>query len=383
MLGTAETTLDLTGEITEADLSAIGEGMVLITDNDNAQTVLDHLRSGCIVYFTEGTYEGTPDPEGPDGIIYEPQLFRIRPSRYNGTVVRVNSDQGPWKDGDELTQIDDDDAAALTGTGNAYILELENIRLIGDDDAVFNVGFEIKATHIYQSYSAPGASPYDAVRKIYLQQNTVGSYYAKVRIDGLSFENMNFVFDNESYFVDTGYSDDESYLRNLSIHLCSFACNSGITPRTASVHLISDIEGMYENIMVTESAFSNVFQGIFVQGAKTLSVEDSRFSSTGHNAIAVQSGDFNHFSGDIMISGNTFTDIGNRPIRFGNGNNADILIENNDFGTCTNSYNDLLASGTLTDCTNEFVNNMYAGIIITDPEITSDAGTDWIVKIPQ
>ena len=377
-LGTAETTLDLTGEVTEDELSAIGEGMVLITDNDNAQAVLDHIRSGCVVYFTAGTYMGTPDPAGPEGIVRDPQLFRIRPSRYNGTVVKLNGAQGSWEDGEELTEINDEVAAALTGT-NDYILNLENIRLIGDDEAVFEVGFEIKATHIYQT---PTSYPYDAVREKYLQTATVGGYYAKVCIDGLAFENMDFVFENDVYFIDTGYYDSESYLRNLSIHLCSFACASGVTPSTTSVHLITDIEGMYEDIIITDSSFSNMFQGVFTQGVNNMSIEDCNFASTGSNAIAIQSGSSNSFSGNINLLGNTFTDIGDRPIRFGNGSNADIFISDNDFGTCTNANNHILKSETLSGCSGEFVNNLYKGSVMPRAEF-SITDSSWIVEIPQ
>ena len=377
-LGTAQTTLNLTGDVTEEDLAKIGKGMILITDNANAQSVLDHIRSGCTVYFTAGTYTGTNDPNPPENA--EPLALRIRPSRYNGTRVRLNSDQGEWKEGEELTEIDDAVAASLTAT-NDYILELNDIRFIGDDDAVFNVGFEIKATHIYQP-SETRISPYDAVREIYLQNFTNSSYYAKIKIDGISFENMHFDYDD--YIINAGFADDESYLRNFSVYLSSFIDSSGTPSSKAAIRLQSDSEGMYENIEVTDSNFSNVFQGVYVQGATNVTVEDCNFASTGHNAIAVQSGGSNHFNGDIRISGNTFTNIGDRPIRFGNGENANILIANNDFTTCTNEDGDLAASGEITGCNIIFENNLYNGNVITEPVIDdTQAEYGWIVKIPQ
>ena len=140
---------------------------------------------------------------------------------------------------------------------------------------------------------------------------------------------------------------------------------------------------MFEDITVSNSNFRDVYQGVYTQGVKNLYVEDSSFALTGHNAIAVQNGNNNTFSGEINITGNTFADIGNRPIRFGNGNNANILVSDNDFGNCTNSYNEFLAAGTLTGCKMEFVSNLYKGAVITEPEITTEAGADWIVKIPQ
>ena len=378
-LGTAETTLDLTGEVTEDELSAINEGMVLITDNDNAQTVLDHIRSGCVVYFTEGTYTDLKAP----GDVVNPEVgyLRIRPSRYNGAVIYRGkwTQETGWQKDDVMTAVDDSNVDELSEI-NFDDLSLEDICFIGDDNAVFEVGFGISAGHIYQKTDGEISSPYDAVKQMYLQSQTTNSYHATVCIAGIEFHNMHFKGDGNN--LDFMYYQDDSYLRNVLIDSCSFITD-GVTSKLAAVKMNADNAGMYKDIRVLDSDFENIYQGVYAQGAENMVVENCRFDTTVHNAIAVQSSSSNQFSGEIQITGNTFANIGDRIIRFGNGSNADILISDNDFGTCTNGDGDILAASSLTGCSKEFVDNLYAGNVITNPEMTSDGSNDWIIKIPQ
>ena len=377
-LGTAETTLDLTGEVTEAELSAIGEGMVLITDNDNAQVVLDYIRSGCIVYFTAGTYTAL---EAPDYVVNpEVGYLRIRPSRYNGAVIYkgVWASGTGWYKGDIMESVDDSNVGDLSAI-NFYDLILEDICFIGDDNAVFEVGFGISAGHIYQKTNGEISSPYDAVKQMYLQSNTSNSYYATICIDGIEFHNMH--FKGEGNNLDFMYYQDDSYLRDVLIDSCSFTMDGG-SSKLAAIKMNADNTGMYKDIRVLDSDFENVYQGVYAQGAENMVVENSRFDTTVHNAIAVQSGGSNQFSGEIRITGNTFANIGDRIIRFGNGSNADILISDNDFGTCTNAYNHILKSETLSGCSGEFMNNLYNGSVMPSTELTT-AASSWVIEIPQ
>ena len=380
-IGTAATTLDLTGKVTEDDLSAIGEGMVLITDNDNVQTVLDHLRSGCVVYFTAGTYT---DLEAPDDV-ENPEVgyLRIRPSRYNGAVIYKGewTTGTNWYKGDRMEYVDDSNVEELSAI-NFYDLSLEDICFIGDDNAVFEVGFGISAGHIYQQTENDGTvikSPYDAVKQVYLQSQTANSHYATICIDGIEFHNMH--FKGEGNNLDFMYYQDDSYLRNVLIDSCSFIMDGG-SSKLAAIKMNADNAGMYKDIRVLDSDFENVYQGVYAQGAENMVVENCRFDTTVHNAIAVQSSGSNQFSGEIQITGNTFANIGDRLIRFGNGSNANILISNNDFGTCTNKDNQILKSGTLEGCSGEFINNLYNGSVMPSAEL-STAESSWVVEIPQ
>lgn len=65
---------------------------------------------------------------------------------------------------------------------------------------------------------------------------------------------------------------------------------------------------------------------------------NSTFDTTAHNAIAIQSGDKAANHGDVVITNNTFTDIGDRIIRFNNvAKGTNITITGN---TATNSGDD-------------------------------------------
>ena len=64
--------------------------------------------------------------------------------------------------------------------------------------------------------------------------------------------------------------------------------------------------------------FNNCYQGVYTNTVKNILVTSSEFSGTFHNAIAVQTGNDAVNHGAVVISGNTFTDIGDRIIRFNN-----------------------------------------------------------------
>ena len=280
-LGTAATTLNLIGEVTEAELSAIGKGMVLITDNDNAQTVLDHIRSGCTVYFTAGTYT---DLEAPDDVENpEVEYLQIRPSRYNGTVIYKGEwiQETGWQKGDVMSSVDDSNVGDLSAI-NFYDLSLEDICFIGDDNAVFEVGFGISTGHIYQKTNGEISSPYDAVKQMYLQSQTANSYYATICIDGIEFHNMHFEGDGNS--VDFQFYQKDSCLKNVLFDSCSFV-DSEAVPAIAAIRMNAGYNDMYSDVIVRNSTFENVYQGVYTQGVHNLLVENCSFDKTVHNEL--------------------------------------------------------------------------------------------------
>ena len=94
-------------------------------------------------------------------------------------------------------------------------------------------------------------------------------------------------------------------------------------------------DGNVKNLTVESCSFKNCFQGVYTQKINGITVMNSSFDTTAHNAIAVQSGSdaVNHKA--VVITGNTFANIGDRIIRFGDvGADTQITIKNN---TATNS----------------------------------------------
>ena len=88
--------------------------------------------------------------------------------------------------------------------------------------------------------------------------------------------------------------------------------------------------GNVTNLKVDGCKFNNCYQGVYTNTVKNILVTNSEFSGTFHNAIAVQTGNDAVNHGAVVISGNTFTDIGDRIIRFNNvGADTQITITYN------------------------------------------------------
>ena len=96
--------------------------------------------------------------------------------------------------------------------------------------------------------------------------------------------------------------------------------------------------GTVRNLKVDECKFNNCYQGVYTNTVKNILVTSSEFSGIYHNAIAVQTGNgaddaVNH--GNVVISGNNFTDINDRIIRFNKvGAGTHITITNNAATNC-------------------------------------------------
>ena len=91
-----------------------------------------------------------------------------------------------------------------------------------------------------------------------------------------------------------------------------------------------------KNLTVDKCIFKDCYEGVYTNPAYGVSVTDNNFENINHNAVAIQdtqSPAVDH--GQVVIAGNTFTNIGDRIIRFNNvGADTQITIKNN---TATNS----------------------------------------------
>ena len=93
-----------------------------------------------------------------------------------------------------------------------------------------------------------------------------------------------------------------------------------------------------KNLTVENCTFNNCYQSIYTQKINGITVTGCRFDTTEHNAIAIQSGSEAVNHGAVVITGNTFANIGDRIIRFGSVDaDTQITIRNN---TATDSGDD-------------------------------------------
>ena len=120
---------------------------------------------------------------------------------------------------------------------------------------------------------------------------------------------------------------------------CTFKTNDTTSTNGQALNYSNSLNNRnIRNLVVDSCIFSNSYQGVYTNNVRGVSVTNCQFNTTGHNAIGIQDNPtaFNH--GKVVITGNTFTNIGDRIIRFNKvGADTQITIKNN---TATNSGDD-------------------------------------------
>ena len=121
----------------------------------------------------------------------------------------------------------------------------------------------------------------------------------------------------------------------VSFENCNFNINNTASGNQALRYYNELDNEQVSGLTVDNCTFTNCFQGVYTQKIKNITVTNSTFDTTAHNAIAIQSGDNAANHGDVVITNNTFTNIGDRIIRFNNvAEGTNITITDN---TATNS----------------------------------------------
>lgn len=331
--------------------------LVVVATPDNAQDILDRIRNNSVVYFSEGSYGE----------------LTLRPSQYNLTSIHGYSGHSDSDTEYTLDQIKDN----TTTTIYRFDVELENVTFIGNSGASFSK-FRISSGYIY-------GSGYNAVleRDISGQQYSYESY---MRLKSLSFRGMDFSGEGQAFSTGFSYKGDDSYIDGLTIDSCSFE-NTGMENGGQAIWIQSDILGKYMNITVNNCKFSGCFQGVYIQNGDGITITNCISDNTTHNAFAVQNGgksggaadtEADYFTGSITIGNNTISNTsGKAGIRFGNGYNATILIEDNTISNAAEAVADgsmILESENLDNCTYSFTGNTYNGVLLEDIQGNS---ADW------
>ncbi len=173
------------------------------------------------------------------------------------------------------------------------------------------------------------------------EQHTGGSlYYNAYNFEDLTFEGISFV--KNARFSKNGNGDSPSTINGLTFKDCNFLTNSTELASGARLWIQNNatvFENAFKNIVVDNCTFDTSFQGVYTQYVYGITVKNSTFSTTGHNAIALQ--EYENVIpdyGPVVISNNKFDKIGDRIIRFGKiGADTQITISSN---TATDSGDD-------------------------------------------
>ena len=202
-----------------------------------------------------------------------------------------------------------------------YVRNMSNVTLKAADGADVSVaGLVASSGHVY-------GNVYDYVLdKAY----TSGSaYFLSQKLENITIEGITFTAKTEF-----ATSSADTVIDGVTFKNCTFNIGSTASGNQALRYYNESNNGNVKNLTVDSCKFNTCYQGVYTQKINGVTVTNCKFDTTAHNAIAVQSGSaVNHKA--VVITGNTFENIGDRIIRFGNvGADTQITIQNN---TATNS----------------------------------------------
>ena len=222
-----------------------------------------------------------------------------------------------------------------------YTRTISNVTLKAAGEGVNVNGIKMTSGH---RYGSAAASITDYVLDRTISDN--GGYYLAHHVNNLKFNGLNFT---GVAFIYSACAD--TTFDGVTFVNCEF--NGGGTDSNAAkgVDFRSE-EGVaaMRNLTVTNCKFNNCYQGVYTQFINGITVADNEFDTTGHNAIAVQTGSnpFNH--GAVIITNNTFTNIRDRIIRFGYvGADTQITIKNNTATSSGDSAGEVIKATSLAD----------------------------------
>ena len=212
-----------------------------------------------------------------------------------------------------------------------YVRSMSNVTLKAADGAAVTInglvafGGQVNSTKWY-------SKDFVADRNMSATVNNNISYWIVQNWSNITFEGLNFTSAVNIESSETGTS-----VNGLHFESCSF--NSGYPTTTSDnaggmgIRFVSwtTTTDNLKNLTVNNCKFENCSDGVYTNPVYGVSVTNSTFNKIDHNAIAIQDDSaaaVNH--GSVVITGNTFTHVSDRIIRFNKvGEDTTITISNN------------------------------------------------------
>ena len=203
-----------------------------------------------------------------------------------------------------------------------YVRNMSNVTLKAAQGATVTVaGLTGGSGHVYgECHDYVLDKAYTSGSAYYLTQN-----WSNITIEGITFTAP----------VDISSSLGTTVIDGVAFKNCAFNINNTASGNQALRYYNENNDGNVKNLTVESCSFNKCYQGVYTQKINGITVMNSSFDTTAHNAIAVQSGSVpvNHKA--VVITGNTFANIGDRIIRFGYvGDGTAITISGNTSTNC-------------------------------------------------
>ena len=241
-----------------------------------------------------------------------------------------------------------------------YVRNMSNVTIKAAPGATVTVaGLTGGSGHVYgESYDYVLDKAYTSGSAYYLTQN-----WSNITIEGITFTAP----------ANIASSLGTTLIDGVIFKNCIFNIGNTTPGNQALRYYNENNDGRVKNLTVDDCSFYACYQGVYTQKINGVTVINSSFNITGHNAIAVQSGSepVNHKA--VVITGNTFENITDRIIRFGSvGADTQITIKNNTATDSGDSSGEVmkaqsLAAGVTYDISG---NNWGEGKTVANTELT-------------
>ena len=191
-----------------------------------------------------------------------------------------------------------------------YERTVENVTFTANEGVTVK-NFEADGgAHIY----AGTAPVYDYVRDTGSWVTEGSCYFKRAILQNITFKGLTF-----KAKTDINTSESTTVYDGFTFKDCTFDLGTTADGNQAIRYYNENNNGNVKNLVVEGCTFKTCSQGVYTMQVKGITVKDSTFTQTGHNAIAIQSqggdkGPCNH--GEVVITGNTMVNIGDRAIRF-------------------------------------------------------------------
>ena len=286
----------------------------------NVQDVLDG-KYGSIdnttIVLTAGTYG---------------QLELGRATKYPGSNTKTHLLKSTGLTECTIDQIKDEIKAHPGGGYGTpyYIRTMKNVTIKAAEGATVTIGgIKMNSAHVF---GENGNVKHDYVldREV---PDTNESFIVVYDASNLRFEGLTF-----TKVVDIENLREETSIDGVSFKNCKFNINNITENKTEyyGIRFYSEFNNeCLKNLVVDNCEFNGCRLAVYSHHIYNVSVTNSNFDTTGHNAIAIQDSKGTCDHGNVVITGNTFKNVGDRIIRFNNvGEDTTITISNN---TSTNS----------------------------------------------
>ena len=194
-----------------------------------------------------------------------------------------------------------------------YVRTMNNVTMKAAEGATVTIGgIKMNSAHVF---GENGNVKHDYVldREV---PDTNESFIVVYDASNLRFEGLTF-----TKAVDIENLREETSIDGVSFKNCKFNINNITEDKTEyyGIRFYNNSNNRnLKNLVVDNCEFNGCRLAVYTHYVWNISVTNSKFDTTGHNAIAIQATDsnplFNH--GNVVITGNNFNNIGNRIIRF-------------------------------------------------------------------